>query len=174
MEVFIEELVERRRTAGQIISVFALMILSVLLCFALMVFVMPLIPPMFSGVSFLLIVGVFYGAYRVAVSLNVEYEYSLVNTEIDVDKITNKRRRKRLTTARIKNAEAFGFGKENKHEYEKYLSDASVKKVFACRDKKADDNFYVVYLEGNERKMLVFSPGERIVEIIRKANPRRF
>ncbi len=174
MEVFIEEMVERKRTAGQLVSVLLLMVLSVFVCFALMVFVVPFIPPMFSSVSFLLVVGVFYVAYRVAVSINVEYEYSLVNTEIDVDRITNKRRRKRITTARIKGAEAFGVAKENKHEYEKYLSDASVKKVIACHDKKSDENYYVVYLEGNERKMLVFSPSERIIEIIRKANPRRF
>ncbi len=171
MEVFIEEMVEKKRTAKDILMAFGLMFLSVALCFVLMVVVMPMVPPTLSGIAFLLIFGIFYAAYKLSTSLNVEYEYSLVNTEIDVDKIVNKKTRKRLTTAKITKLESYGVYSENSGEYEKYLADSSVKKIFACDDKNNENRFFIVYMENTVKTMLVFNPSGKIADIITRVNP---
>lgn len=173
MDIFIEEMVERKRGALQVLAVFGLMILSVVIAFVLMFVLAPIMGPQLGTFMPLLAIGVFYLAYRVATAQNVEYEYSMVNTEIDIDKIVNRRNRKRLTTAKLTGLESFGICGKEKGEYEKHLSDIAVKKVFACGDKKAADNYFIVYYEESVRTMLVFSPSEKIVGMIEKFNPKR-
>jgi len=171
MDIFIEEMVERKRTAVQVAGVFGLMLVSVFFAYILMTLVLPLIPAL-ASVVFLLTVGVFYFCYRVAVSFNVEYEYSLVGNEIDIDKIQNRKKRKRLTTVNIRNLENFGVCKNNA-EYKKSIGDVSVKKIYACKDKQDDSNYFAVYFENSVKCMLIFSPSEKITEVIEKFNPKR-
>ncbi len=171
MDIFIEEMVERKRTAKDVAIVFGLMVLSVIFAYLLLVVVLPLIPQ-FGSILFLLTAGVIYLAYRFSMSFNVEYEYSLVKNEIDIDKIMNRRKRKRLTTVNIKGLEAFGYCDKN-HEYEKFAGDISVKKIYACEKKNNENNYFVVYFENSIKVMTVFSPSEKIVEVIEKLNPKR-
>ncbi len=173
MDIFIEEMVARKRTFGQFLTKLGIFAAGLIIAFVLL-YVLPLfIPPQFGSILFIFAVAVLYLAYRIAISFNLEFEYSLVNTEIDIDKIINRRKRKRVTTAQIRGCEAFGRVGENVGDFGKYKNDFSVKKIFACFDKNSAENYFVVYLENNERKMLVFSPSEKIVEVIEKFNPKR-
>ncbi len=169
MDIFVEEMVKRKKSAVDGLVMLGSVVLGIALVFALLTFV----PAQFMFFGFLLMAAVVYFTYRVVLSFNVEYEYSLVNTEIDVDKIENRRRRKRLTTASIKGLEAFGFCKDKTDEYEKCKNDAQVKKVFACCNKNSLDNYFVVYFENGVKKMLVFNPSEKIVNVIEKFNPKK-
>ncbi len=171
MDIFIEEIVERKRTAKDVAIVFGLMVLSVIFAYLLLVVVFPLVPQ-FGSVLFVLTASVIYIAYRFSMSFNVEYEYSLVKNEIDIDKIMNKRKRKRLTTVNIKGLEAFGRCNGN-HEYKRFSDDISVKKIYACEKVNDENNYFVVYFENSMRVMTVFSPSEKIVEVIEKLNPKR-
>ncbi len=171
MDIFIEEMVERKRTAKDVAIVFGLMVLSVIFSYLLLVVVFPLVPQ-FGSVLFLLTAGVIYIAYRFSMSFNVEYEYSLVQNEIDVDKIMNRRKRKRLTTVNIKGLESFGRCGESP-EYKRFSGDISVKKIYACEKVNDEKNYFVVYFENSIRVMTVFSPSEKIVEVIEKLNPKR-
>ena len=50
----------------------------------------------------LLLVGlVFYGGYYLMTGIDTEYEYILTNGDLDIDKITGKRKRKRLLLSLI-------------------------------------------------------------------------
>ena len=171
MDIFIEEMVERKRTAKDVAIVFGLMVLSVIFAYLLLVEVFSLIPQL-GSVLFLLTAGVIYIAYRFSMSLNVEYEYLLVKNEIDIDKIMNRKKRKRLTTVNLKGLEAFGRCGGNR-EYERLSGDISVKKIYACKKKNDENNYFVVYFENSMRVMTVFSPSEKIVEVIEKLNPKR-
>ncbi len=52
--------------------------------------------------------GIIYGGYFLVSGLDTEYEYIMTNNEIDIDKISGKRKRKRLITADITTFESFG------------------------------------------------------------------
>lgn len=127
------------------------------------------VAPQFASIILLLVAGIIYGIYFLITSFNVEFEYSMVNDEIDVDKIINVKRRKRLTTVGVRGLEA--FGKKGDGEYEGYMRNAGVEKVYACRDISENDIYYAVYLEKEKRKMIVFNPNEKMLDAIKKRNP---
>ncbi|MBO5955852.1 MAG: hypothetical protein J6Q10_03535, partial [Clostridia bacterium] len=108
MDIFIEEMVECRKSFLQNLATFVLVILSVVVAFVLMFVLAPMVGPQFGTIMPLVAMGIFYLAYKVVTAQNIEYEYSMVNTEIDVDKIINRKNRKRLTTAKVTGLEAFG------------------------------------------------------------------
>ncbi len=172
MDVFVEEIVRKRKTGTDIIKVLGLVLAATLIAAVVFMFVVPIAPQFGSGL-FLLVVLAYYGAYWLATSLNLEYEYSLVGHEIDVDKIINRKKRKKLTTVDIKRVEAFGCKGSDNHEYQKFLADIAIKKVYACHDKRAEDCYFVVYFENSVRTMLIFSPTEKIVELIEKMAPKK-
>ncbi len=170
MEIFIEEMVRKTKTSKDYFITGGIIALAALLVFIMVGILMPMFAA-FGSIIFLLAAGVVYGAYFLIVSSNVEFEYSLVNTEMDIDKIMNKTRRKRVTTASIRGLEAFGT--KNNPEYERYLTNSVVTKIFACGDKNAEDIFFMVYNQGDKKMMLVFNPSERIIEQIVKRNPQK-
>lgn len=172
MDIFVEEIVRKRKTFSDIIKVLGLALVATVIAVIICRNVLPMAPQFGSGLL-LLIVLVYYGAYWLATSLNLEYEYSLVSHEIDVDKIINRKKRKRLTTVDIKRIDVFGYKGSNAHEYQKFLADVSVKKIYACEDKTSENCFFVVYFEDSIRKMLVFSPTDKIVELIEKMAPKK-
>ncbi len=171
MDIFIEEIVERKRTVKHIAVSFGIVLLSVAVALVLP-FVFAFIPFLGTLVPFF-VVAVFYIAYRLVVAQNIEYEYSLVNFEMDVDKIINRKGRKRLTTVKVTGLEAHGICKEEQGDFDRYLSDISVKKIYAAAEKNSGDNYFVVYMSDGVKTMLVFSPSEKIAKHIQKFNPKR-
>ena len=169
MEGFIEQIVRRRRTFADTLIVLGLAAASVIL--SLFLFLLSAKFSMLSTIFIFAIAAVFYFAYILASSRNLEYEYSMVNHEIDIDKIMNQKRRKRLITLNVKKMEAFGK-KGRGADYDKYISDSSVKKIYACADKTADNVFYAVYFNEGTKYILIFSPKQEIVDMIVKFNPR--
>jgi hypothetical protein len=170
MDIFIEEMVKRRKTGKDNLIIFGTLILAVVLSIILFMVVMPLVP-MFSTAVFLLILGLVYATYVVVENYNAEYEYSLVNSEIDIDKIVAQKRRKRVTTINIRRLDF--YGNISNPDFRKCLNDKSLKKVYACRDKNAEDTYFAVYRDGDEGKMVIFSPSEKIISVIEKYNQRQ-
>ncbi len=170
MDIFIEEMVSKTKTAKDRLLNVGIIALAAVLFFVMVGILIPMFAA-FSSIIFLLAAGVVYGAYYLINMSNVEFEYSLVNTEIDIDKIINKTKRKKITCAPIRGLEAFGT-KQNP-DFDGYLSNPSVTKVYACRDKSADDVIFMVYNQSDKKMMLLFSPSEKIVEQIKKRNPQK-
>ncbi len=169
MDIFIEEMVKKKKDTTDYCKIYGVMLLAALLVFVIICFIMPLFP-VFSSLIFLLAAGVVYGAYYLITSTNIEFEYSLVNTEIDIDKIINKKRRKRIATASIRGLDAMGT--KNNPEFNTYLNNSVISKIYACIDKFSDNLFFIVYNQGDKKIMLVFNPSQKIVKQIVKYNPR--
>ena len=171
MDIFIEEMIERKRKWYDVLFVLALAGFSTLV--TVVMFSVSVSMPAISSLSFFIIVGVYYVSYRVAVSRNVEYEYAMVGNEIDIDAIINRKKRKRLTTVNARKLEEFGRRSKDASTFEKYASDITVKKVYACRDKSDADVCFAVYVEDGIKKILVFDPCDEIIETVVKFNPRK-
>lgn len=170
MEIFIEEMVKKHKSGAYYVKLLGLGALCALLVSLLMGIILPIFPG-FGPIIFLLAAGCIYGAYYLATSEEQEFEYSLVNNEIDIDKIVNRKKRKHVTTANLRELDSFGTAKNP--EFARYLRDAGVKKLYACRDKNAEDVFFLVYSENTVKKMLIFSPSEKMIDIIVKYNPKK-
>ena len=168
MDIFIEYMVKRKKRLVDTIKTIFIVIVSYILIMAVMVFSSVSI---IGSVFLLLIGGIIYGAYLLITSSNVEYEYILVNSEMDVDKILNARRRKKMTAVNLH--KVILFSKKKNPEFKKYFSDKSVEKIYASRDKNDDETYFIVYMEKEETKMILFNPNEAIIDRIKALNPQK-
>ncbi len=169
-DIIVEQIVKKQKNAKDSLMVLGIVALCVAVVVVLYMVVLPLLPQ-FSSVIFLLIALSVYYTYILAGNFNLEYEYSLVNYELDVDKIASKKYRKKVTHVDLTNIEA--FDSKDLPEFEKYLNDESINKVYACRLKDAEDTHFLIYTENLTKKMLIFSPGEEMVAGIKKMGARR-
>lgn len=167
MDIFVEQLVKKKRDAKD----FAIMIGGVAAAI-LIVFLLTLV--FNSALGFVMVIAVFaliYGLYYLITSLNLEYEYCFTNGALDVDKIVNLRKRQRMTELNAREIDL--MAKRTSPSFEKYMNNSAFKKVYACADKNSDDVYFVIYNENGAQKMLLFSPNEQIKEGFKKFNPQK-
>ncbi|MCL2013946.1 MAG: DUF6106 family protein [Oscillospiraceae bacterium] len=162
MDVILEQLVARKKTPVDMIKIMATFLASVVAASALVFIVAPYLGTFATFVA-LSSVGVLYGGYQLAISYNIEYEYIIINNEIDVDKIIARRRRKRILTTKITNWEKFGI-------YEKAKCDFPTDTIVdACADSRAANNYCALFNHNKLGKtLLIFSPNEKMLENVQK------
>ena len=165
MSDFIEYIVEKRRTPMDMIKA----LVAVIVGFSLIGFLVML--GINATITTVLVAGVAYVAYKVTTSINIEYEYILTNNEMDVDKIINKKTRKRLITINIRRVDE--FEKCDGYRENRYTNDKNIKVINACRD-KGEGCYYMTFTDDGGRGVLFFTPNEKIEEYIRKILKGRF
>ena len=151
MDTFFEQIIAIRKTGKTIAAILGIWLAAFVLSFVLYLI------PFLGTLTLLLIVGVFYGAYKLSSMLNIEYEYIITNGTMDVDKIINKSSRKRMLS----------FELSSVTRLEKYnassLNGIDAKKlVFACDATDPNAYFLVAEKEGKGASYLVFSPDDKI------------
>lgn len=165
-DVFIEYMVKSRGSSKNVL----LKILIVAAASVIAVLAFP-IAALLGPLSFLgaaLAVGAVYGGYLLITSMNVEYEYSITNGEMDVDKIVAQRKRKRLCTIRWREVEAFGHYKPEEHGGKTYEN-----KILACDSPDNPELWYCVTRVPNKGQVfLVFNSSEKMLEAIKKYIPK--
>ncbi len=92
MDTFFEQLIAMKKGGKSIALIILIWLVAFILAAVCLYFVF-LLP-----ILLVVAVGIFYGAYKLSMMLNIEYEYILTNGEIDIDKITAKNSRKRMIT----------------------------------------------------------------------------
>ncbi len=116
----------------------------------------------------LLAVG--YGLYFLLSLLSVEYEYSVVNGDMDVDKITGKRRRKRLVSVKLREIEYFSRFDEKSAGMIKNVNTKNIVNASSALD---GDNVYIaVFYNNSQKTYLLFEPTEKMIENFSKYIPR--
>jgi lipopolysaccharide export LptBFGC system permease protein LptF len=103
MDVFVEQIIKKKYDFMDSLIVFGTLLLSfVLVALCLMFFPFALI---------LVIIGDIALAYYIISSRNIEFEYSITNGDITIDKIINKSRRKRIISIDAHDIEFMGKNK---------------------------------------------------------------
>ncbi len=155
MDIYIEQLyampsdtANRLKKAGIIAAAVLLIGLLVFLAFTVLA--------AFSAILVLLAFGVGYLAFFLYGKLKVEYEYILTAGVVDIDRIQNQRRRKRVGSFTV--ADVSGIGKAERapvgHEVRRFCA--------------RDDGYYFAF--GND--LIIFAPNERFREEMCKYLPR--
>ena len=165
-DVFVEYMVKKKMSAKDILVAVGASIAGAIVIFIGLFFftVMPMIP-------FLVFCGAIYGVYKLISMRNLEFEYSITNGDISVDKIMNRRSRKRLTSFDAKAIEEMGKYTENAAKLKNRRVD---KTIIASEYDDGRDAWYII---AKSRKtgltLLVFSPDERCIEAIKPFMDRR-
>ena len=169
MDVFIEHMVQKKKNITDYVKILATLVIGLILIFVVSVVFMSV--PYIASFMLLAVAGVIYLMYQLITSINVEYEYALVNSELDVDKILNAKKRKSVCSVNLRHIDYFGSLSDS--EYERFSSNPEIKKVYACTDKTDVNTKFIVFSAEDEKKMLLFDPNEKMIERVEFYNRRR-
>lgn len=151
MDTFIEQLVEK--AAGKKETAFKILIGAGAVILAIGAFILLMMFGL-TPVGIVLGAGIFYGAYWLVSEQEIEYEYILTNGDLDIDKITAKKKRKRLLSAKLKTFEKFGKLSDAPE------ADESVTTVLAASG-YADEAYFADFNHSRYGKTrLIFSPNK--------------
>jgi hypothetical protein len=155
MDVFIEQIIKKKMGAKDYLIYAAIILGGCLLVFASMLVI--------PGFSFLILVGVCFGAYYLITSRNLEFEYSVTNGDITVDKIINRRKRKRMITTDAHDIEEMGKYKAEEHTAKNYSE-----RLFTSEQDDGSGAWYFVTRHPQKGSVLVvFSPNETTLTAIK-------
>ena len=87
MDNISEQLIKINKTPKEYFMLGLIWLAAFLLVF---IFVLFGLGTAFGGLTILLSIGIIYGAFRLSKMLSIEYEYIVVNRDLDIDKITSK------------------------------------------------------------------------------------
>ena len=125
--------------------------------------------PTFGSLLFLLCIGIMFGAFKLSNLLSVEYEYIVINRDLDIDKIVSKSSRKRIVSVKLN--EVQDFGKFTPQKAEKLASRHFDQKFICCN--KADEAYYLTYKHAKKGMiLLVMAMNERTKTEALKSIPR--
>lgn len=165
MDFFNEWIVKKKKSAIDMLIVFATCFAAIFLIYLLMAFshkMLTFFP--------LLVALVIYLAYRIITGTNVEFEYSVTNGQMDVDKIIARRRRKRVCSVNSRNFEYFAPLTE---QYSSAFKDSSiVKRIDASSNTNSERACFAIYYNNGEKTCIIFEPTDKMLEDFSKYVPR--
>ncbi len=115
------------------------------------------------------VVGACYLAYKLMMLTNIEYEYLLTDSDLDIDKIINKTKRKHMVSVYRKDIISMApLGSKNLPEGTENLP-----KIDATPYKDCPGTFVLVAVVDGEQKAIYFCPTQIMIETMEKRNPRK-
>lgn len=167
-DVFIERMVKKKFEGTDILILVGIAAGILVLSFA--GFVLGFMVLAFPMLSLLVTAGAIFGGYKLISMRLLEYEYSLTNGFVTVDKIMNRASRKRMTSFECESCEDIGLYLENEERLKNRSFD---QRVFATRFADRRDSWYmIVQSKKTGKTLLVFNPDEELLEGIKKFIPR--
>ena len=159
-ELYSEWIVKKKSPSWAFAAKVMLIILTVLVVVVSMV--MPLL--------FIVAIILGYVTYRLSLNWNLEYEYTFVNGELDIDKIMAKSRRKRCVVLNMEQTEI--VAPEGAHQLDNYKSTPC--KTMDFSSGIAENKKYVMYASfNNEMVKVIFEPNERMINDMWNSSPRK-
>ncbi len=144
MDVYYEHITEIRKTPKDILFLIILWLLVLVFCVAAFLFIG--LSPLFL----ILCAAAIYGGVVLTKKLNVEFEYIFTNGEIDIDMITAKSDRKRMTTFNAKDiVRVEKYNKENPLSRREKIEKANV----YCN--KDDNDLYTFLIKRRNEEFCV-------------------
>ena len=162
MDTFFEQIIAVKKNGKALAAIIGIWLAAFLVCFILI-----MLMSILGTFSLLLAAGALFGAYKLSVRFNVEYEYIVTNGTMDIDKIINKSSRKRILSfelATVSRIEKFNPAQ---------ISSVNAKELFiTCNADDPAAYLMVSSTEGKGTSYLVFAPDERVRSAIVKFVPK--
>ena len=162
MDIFCEFLVEKKSTRDKLIRAL-LVIACILFCYVSFYFLffikiqwMWLIPILWGAAI--------YGTHLARQQFSIEFEYSFTNGVLDIDKILGRSKRKKMVSIVCRNIQHMAPMHAN------FSCDRKV--INAIYDENLGRKYYVNFMDKGEPCTLLFQPPEKILDNMKKYNPR--
>jgi len=167
-DIFVEKLVKHRKTGSE--NLLSIMIILSAFFLIIFCFLLPFVYiKNFLAVSAIVSFGIGYLAYRIVISFNRDYEYSITNDELLIEQIIAQRKRNRVFIGSVKD---FSIAAPiSGSDYETYCS----QKIF-CLDFRSgnndEDGWFFVTRKSGSSMMILFEPDDRFIDAFKKYIPR--
>lgn len=159
MDIIAEQIVKSGANENKSLYKLIIIIFAVVISAFALIFLMP--------VGILLTIGIVGLSYYLIKGMDIEYEYSIVNGEIDVDKIISKKKRVHLLTVKVSSFESFGKVSDAKDIESGTTS-------FIVSDGIYENEYYADFKHDEYGKSrVIFSPNEKLLESIKPYLSRR-
>lgn len=165
MDLFCEYIVKHKKTPIDYLITVALLFAALILTFILFIFNRYLF-----GFGLLLIFGVWYGAYILIKNRYVEYEYILTNSEMDIDKIYAKRRRKRVISVDFRHIDI--CAKTDDPIYSAEYKNTTPSKIIDASGESENDVYFVDFPGEGGKVRVIFQPTDKMKDGLKLVNPR--
>lgn len=160
---FCEQVVKREGgTKQRVLSIVLIALFALLELFFIFVYVV--VPEPFWLMFTLIIAIVAVVVLTIALPRinRVEFDYSVTGNRLYIDKVIDKKARKKLMNIEIGNIEDLGVIDGDNIPDDRYA------RTKDCSDGKLEGSFYCVYRESGKGKcLLIFSPNEKIINGMR-------
>jgi len=164
-DVFKEQLVTRKKTPKDTLKKIGLIAAGVLVA---LISLLPFIAQ--YGLSFIVIVIVIWVEIIFLKRFNVEFEYSLTNTDLDIDKIFNRYKRKHAFTLDVRSIIVMLPLKHPSFKSEV----GNITKIYDFSEGTVSDTTYAAVFERDgQRNQLIFDPNEVLFNAIKMYIPKK-
>lgn len=160
MDTFVEQIIVRKKTPSQVaLAVLIMALTSLLITFSFL---------MLRSLALILVVALGYGMWWLLTGMNIEYEYCITNGDIDIDKITARRKRERVVSVSLRKLETVG-----RYEPEKW-KERGVDRVVVAAPSEKEEGLYCFSYRSKKRghTLVVFQPNERLLAAFEEGLPR--
>ncbi|MGN0149821.1 MAG: hypothetical protein ACI4C7_06185 [Clostridia bacterium] len=182
MDTYMEYMLKRKKDTKDILIIAGVIAAGVILTTTMIILIFALayalagsqISSFAFSVGFVLIALVWYGAYLLIGMRNIEYEYILTNSEVDMDRITSRRGRKRIVSFDFANAEICANIEDAAHNGKYKNPEPGLKVIDMTGDKTRGGVYFVDYYDDEkaEKRRVLFQPTSKMIEAIKRFNPR--
>jgi len=167
-DVFVERMVKKKFEVMDMLVVLG--VVAGIIVLSAIGFVVGFVVLPFPMLTLLVIAGAVFGGYKLISLRMLEYEYSLTNGFVTVDKIMNRATRKRLTSFECSSCEDIGPYLEQEARLKTRSFDH---RVFATQFADHRDSWFMIVHSGKTGKTLVvFDPDDDLQDAIKKFIPR--
>lgn len=158
-DAFIEQLIEQGATKEAARKKTVLLIVTGL-CAALTILIHPIF--LLATIVMVIVDSILFKR------MNLEFEYSYFNGELDVDKIMNRETRKRMFSVNVKEMDIVApTGSDALRGYQQL-------KILDCSSQKADKSTYeLVAMYRGEKLRMRFEPSNEMLNAMRDIAPRK-
>lgn len=163
MDVFYEYMIKRKYTVKEYLKIAGFAVLFLFLAVLMLVGSLYSLVylPFLNQILLIAFAAAIYFGYVMISRQNVEFEYSLTNSDLDIDKIIAKRRRVDVISLDVKEIEEMG-----KLKIETYKNSPVKTLVLGNIDTTA---YYIICKDSDEQSVrVIFNPPTKMVEGIRK------
>lgn len=167
MDNISEQLIEIRKTPKDFLLLGLIWFAAFILVFLFVL--LSLNVSSFIGFIFLLIAGVIYGAYKLSSMLKKEYEYIVVNHDMDIDKITAQSSRKRMVSIKLNEVLEYGNFTAQRQEA---LKRKEFDMKFVCCNPDDQAQYFIYKHSKKGLLLIVLAMNEKTKKEAEKSIPR--
>ncbi|NLM75704.1 MAG: hypothetical protein GX187_06400 [Clostridiaceae bacterium] len=160
MDIFLEKIVKKQKNVLDFLIIIGIVLAAIILSYLLLILV--------PGFSTFLVVGVIYLAYWLITNRNIEFEYAVTNGDLDIDKIINQRKRKRIFSGNVKEFEV--VARVNSDKYTNQIKQCKNVKDYSSNNKNAE--VWFIYINKGEPTVILFEPTPKMVDSLFTFAPR--